>query len=207
MFVKASLKSALLGSVVLASGMIGYAQDADSSDEEARELDKVVVVGSQIVGSDIAGALPVTVLSVDDIDVTGAASGDELLRAIPQVGDIIFSEAEFTGVNGARGDIGSINLRGIGTGNTLVLLNGRRLVLHPGTQVEDLVPVNPSTHDAIVFTRRIHPDVLLNTVPAIVLQSWKASGIPEPVVAVLALHVGVVAIESHRSQSILSAFA
>ena len=76
MFVKASLKSALLGSVVLASGMIAYAQDADSSDEEARELDKVVVVGSQIVGSDIAGALPVTVLSVDDIDVTGAASGE-----------------------------------------------------------------------------------------------------------------------------------
>lgn len=167
MFVKASLKSALLGSVVLASGMIGYAQDADSSDEEARELDKVVVVGSQIVGSDIAGALPVTVLSVDDIDVTGAASGDELLRAIPQVGDIIFSEAEFTGVNGARGDIGSINLRGIGTGNTLVLLNGRRLVLHPGTQVEDLVPVNTVNSQSLPVTGIQRLEVLRDGAAAI----------------------------------------
>ena len=97
MFVKASFKSALLGTVCLVSGMSGFAQDTTDTDEESRELDKVVVVGSQIVGSDVAGALPVTVLNVDDIDVTGAGSGDELLRAIPQVGDIIFSEAEFTG--------------------------------------------------------------------------------------------------------------
>jgi len=167
MFVKASLKSALLGSVVLASGMIGYAQDATDNDEDTRELDKVVIVGSQIVGSDVAGALPVTVLNVDDIDVTGAGSGDELLRAIPQVGDIIFSEAEFTGVNGARGDIGSINLRGIGTGNTLVLLNGRRLVLHPGTQVEDFVPVNTVNSQSLPVTGIQRLEVLRDGAAAI----------------------------------------
>ena len=167
MFVKASLKSALLGSVVLASGMVGYAQNASDSEDEARELDKVVIVGSQIVGSDVAGALPVTVLSVDDIDVTGASSGDELLRAIPQVGDIIFSEAEFTGVNGARGDIGSINLRGIGTGNTLVLLNGRRLVLHPGTQVEDFVPVNTVNSQSLPITGIQRLEVLRDGAAAI----------------------------------------
>nr|WP_070959919.1 TonB-dependent receptor [Hyphomonas sp. Mor2] len=167
MFVKSSLKSALLGSVVLASGMVGYAQDAADSDEDTRELDKVVIVGSQIIGSDVAGALPVTVLNVDDIDVTGAASGDELLRSIPQVGDIIFSEAEFTGVNGARGDIGSINLRGIGTGNTLVLLNGRRLVLHPGTQVEDFVPVNTVNSQSLPVTGIERLEVLRDGAAAI----------------------------------------
>ena len=77
MIVKTSLKAALLGSAVFATGMTGYAQDSAEGAEEARELDKVIVVGSQIVGSDIAGALPVTVLDVDDIDVTGAGSGDE----------------------------------------------------------------------------------------------------------------------------------
>lgn len=167
MFVKASFKSALLGTVCLVSGMSGFAQDTTDSDEESRELDKVVVVGSQIVGSDVAGALPVTVLNVDDIDVTGASSGDELLRAIPQVGDIIFSEAEFTGVNGARGDIGSINLRGIGTGNTLVLLNGRRLVLHPGTQVEDFVPVNTVNSQSLPVTGIQRLEVLRDGAAAI----------------------------------------
>lgn len=167
MLAKASLKTALLGSAVLASGLVGFAQTDTDSADEARELDKVVVVGSQIVGSDVAGALPVTVLGIDDIDVTGATSGDELLRAIPQVGDIIFSEAEFTGVNGARGDIGSINLRGIGTGNTLVLLNGRRLVLHPGTQVEDFVPVNTVNSQSLPVTGIQRLEVLRDGAAAI----------------------------------------
>jgi outer membrane receptor protein involved in Fe transport len=167
MIIKRSLKTALLGSVVLASGMFGYAQTEADDQDEARELDKVVIVGSQIVGSDVAGALPVTVLNVDDIDVTGAGSGDELLRSIPQVGDIIFSEAEFTGVNGARGDIGSINLRGIGTGNTLVLLNGRRLVLHPGTQVEDFVPVNTVNSQSLPVTGIQRLEVLRDGAAAI----------------------------------------
>jgi outer membrane receptor protein involved in Fe transport len=167
MIVKTSFKSMLLGSAVIATGLVAHAQDSDADADDARELDKVVVVGSQIVGSDIAGALPVTVLSVDDIDVTGAASGDELLRSIPQVGDIIFSEAEFTGVNGARGDIGSINLRGIGTGNTLVLLNGRRLVLHPGTQVEDFVPVNTVNSQSLPVTGIQRLEVLRDGAAAI----------------------------------------
>jgi outer membrane receptor protein involved in Fe transport len=167
MIVKTSLKAALLGSAVFATGFVAQAQETTDDAEDSRELDTVVVVGSQIVGSDIAGALPVTVLNVDDIDVTGAGSGDELLRAIPQVGDIIFSEAEFTGVNGARGDIGSINLRGIGTGNTLVLLNGRRLVLHPGTQVEDFVPVNTVNSQSLPVTGIQRLEVLRDGAAAI----------------------------------------
>ena len=167
MIVKTTFKAALLSSAVIATGMLAHAQNSDADADDARELDKVVVVGSQIVGSDIAGALPVTVLNVDDIDVTGAGSGDELLRAIPQVGDIIFSEAEFTGVNGARGDIGSSNLRGSGTGNTLVLLNGRRLVLHPGTQVEDFVPVNTVNSQSLPVTGIQRLEVLRDGAAAI----------------------------------------
>lgn len=142
------LKSSLLAIACTAYFQGGYSQETETqsetetpSESETRELETVVVVGTQIVGSDIAGALPVTILTSDDIEVTGAGSGGELLRSIPQAGDVIFGESEFAGINGARGDIGSINLRAIGTGNTLVLLNGRRLVLHPGTQVENFVPV------------------------------------------------------------------
>lgn len=102
----------------------------------SRKLETVTVVGTQIDGSKVSEVLPVTIINKEYINVTGAASGDELLRSIPQTGDILFNESEFTGVNGARGDVGSINLRGIGTGNTLVLLNGRRLVNHPGTQYQ-----------------------------------------------------------------------
>lgn len=122
---------------------------ADSTEPEASEED-IVVVGTQIRGADVADILPVTVINVDDIDATGATSGDELFRAIPQAGDVAFNESrDAGGINDARGDTASINLRALGTGNTLVLINGRRMVLHPGTQAENLVPVQSVNTNAI----------------------------------------------------------
>ena len=67
------------------------------------------------------------------------------------MGDVGFNEADSDngGINNARGDVASIDLRSIGTGNTLVLLNGRRLVPHPGTQIENYVPVQTVNTNAI----------------------------------------------------------
>lgn len=115
-----------------------YAQQSEAE----REVEKIQVLGSNIKVNQDTGALPVTALSAEDIANTGAMSGAELLAELPQQGEVNFSsERVVGGVNDARGDVSSINLRGIGTGNTLTLLNGRRLVLHPGTQSENLVPV------------------------------------------------------------------
>ncbi len=103
----------------------------------------IVVVGSQIRGSAVTAALPVTVLDSKQIDATGALSGDDLIRAIPQMGDVTFNPSNNPQTsNAARGDVNSINLRNLGVGNTLVLLNGRRLVSHPTSQAgEGNVPV------------------------------------------------------------------
>lgn len=115
---------------------------AGAATDEAQIVEAVVVVGSQIEGARTTDALPVTVVGEKEIIATGAVSGDELFRSIPQAGDVQFQEARTTGnLNDARGDVSSLNLRNLGTGNTLVLLNGRRAVLAPGTQTENLVPV------------------------------------------------------------------
>ncbi|PZR34308.1 TonB-dependent receptor [Caulobacter segnis] len=115
---------------------------AGASTDEAQTVEAVVVVGSQIEGARKTEALPVTVVGEKEIIATGAVSGDELFRSIPQAGDVQFQEARTTGnLNDARGDVASLNLRNLGTGNTLALLNGRRAVLAPGSQTENLVPV------------------------------------------------------------------
>src|SRR3546814_8555170 len=50
-------------------------------------------------------------------------------RSIPQMGDVSFNPGNNAQTsNAARGDVGSVNLRSLGVGNTLVLLNGRRIV-------------------------------------------------------------------------------
>src|SRR3546814_9488740 len=53
-----------------------------------------------------------------------------MLGQLPQSAGFDNSETS-TGPNDARGDAASVNLRGIGSGNTLVLLNGRRIAPHP----------------------------------------------------------------------------
>ncbi len=120
--------------------------------------EEIVVVGTQIRGAEPTGALPVTVIGEDRIAATGSVSGDDLFRSIPQAGDVQFQEARTTGnLNDARGDNASINLRSLGTGNTLVLLNGRRIVPTPGTQTENFVPVQTVNTNAIPLgaTRRV----------------------------------------------------
>lgn len=103
----------------------------------------IVVVGSQIRGAKVNAALPVTVFDSRQIEATGALSGDDLIRAIPQMGEVTFNPSNNPQTsNAARGDVNSINLRSLGVGNTLVLLNGRRLVTHPTSQAgEGNVPV------------------------------------------------------------------
>ena len=133
-------------------------QSAPNAAAREEDLQEIVVVGSNIRRAEITGILPVTVIEADDIDATGARSGDDLMRSIPQAGDVAFNEGrDAGGINDARGDTASINLRALGTGNTLILLNGRRMVLHPGTQSENLVPVQSVNTNAIPVTgvRRI----------------------------------------------------
>lgn len=110
--------------------------------ESAGNLEEVIVTGSHIKGVDIAGVLPVTSLNKEDIELIGAFDGEELLRSTGQSGVTDFNSSnQAGGINYARGDISSVNLRGIGTGNTLMLINGRRMALHPGFANVDGVPV------------------------------------------------------------------
>jgi Outer membrane receptor for ferrienterochelin and colicins len=128
------------------------------AEARARELDAVVVVGSRLATTRTEGPSPVVVLDEEKIEATGAISGDELLQAIPQVGDMMFNNTDTAAnLNAARGDVGSINLRNLGTGNTLLLVNGRRMVPHPGTQTELLVPRQTANMNAIPLfgTKRV----------------------------------------------------
>tara|TARA_X000000950_G_scaffold288510_1_gene405648 strand:- start:247 stop:3189 length:2943 start_codon:yes stop_codon:yes gene_type:complete len=142
----------------------------DSSDTDVEE---VVVVGSQIKGAKITGVLPVTIISAEDVDNLGIDSGDELLENMVEQGNNYFNEAEETsgGVNAARGDVGAYNLRNMGVGNTLVLLNGRRLVNNAGYQTEligeDFLPTMTVNSQAVPVLNLDRVEVLRDGASAI----------------------------------------
>ncbi len=138
-----------------------------------QEIDEIVVVGTQIRGAQISDALPVSVMNEIDIEALGVNSGDELLEFMAEQGQNFFSESENIsgGVNSARGDIGAFNLRNLGTGNTLVLLNGRRVVNSAAYQTEavggSFVPVNTVNVQSIPVTGLRRAEVLREGASAI----------------------------------------
>ena len=145
-------------SLFLAGSVTGLAQEAEGGEGEDQEMEEIVVTGSHIRGANITGALPVSVIGAEEIEATGVESGDDLMQFIPEQGQNFFNEAENIsgGVNSARGDIGAYNLRSLGTGNTLVLFNGRRVVNAASFQTEEVggsfVPVNTANTQTIPIT-------------------------------------------------------
>ena len=96
-----------------------------SSAEEPSRLERVEIVGSRVPRIDAETALPVQVIRRDEIERSGAATVEELLGRISanfggQTEALGLGNADTPGFSGA-------SLRGLGAGETLVLLNGRRL--------------------------------------------------------------------------------
>jgi iron complex outermembrane receptor protein len=115
-----------------------------TSAEETMTLEKVTVTGSNIKGVDTEKTLPITVITAEDITTSGINSMTELVENLPFSTNVTINESDGM-PNGARGDVSSINLRNLGAGRTLVLLNGRRMSAHgvtPGTPPVQFVNVN-----------------------------------------------------------------
>ena len=136
--------SLLLSTVLIATSSFGaHAQTAPD------EADEVITTGTAIRGARINEALPVTVFTAEDIQSIGTLDGEDLVRSLPSQGATNFNGANNVTPNNARGDVSSINLRSIGSSGTLVLLNGRRVVNHPGTQAELSTPVTTVNTNAL----------------------------------------------------------
>ena len=95
-----------------------FAQDA----EEAESGGDIVVTGSRIARPEQDSVSPVTSIGAEEIDETGVVRVEDLLNNLPQT---VAAQTAFIS-NGASGTA-TLNLRGLGTLRTLVLIDGRRL--------------------------------------------------------------------------------
>ena len=161
-----TLISVWVASLISMSGAVAQSQQkTDSPPATVDDLQEVVVIGSQIKGR-ITEAVPVTLITEADLQSIGAVSGDDLFRSIPQFADTNFNTSNSAQTtNAARGDVGSADLRTLGIGNTLVLINGRRTVNHPTSQAltnTNSVPVLTYNTNAIPGTGLSRIEVLLD---------------------------------------------
>ena len=113
----------------LAAGALATAVAAPSAfaQEAAADLDRVQVTGSRIKRTDIEGALPVTVIDRETIELSGFTSVADILRNTP-----FNSQGSFRPQSGSSAQsFAGISLRGLGEGRTLILLDGRRAPVAP----------------------------------------------------------------------------
>lgn len=106
------------------------------------ELEEVVVTGSLLLSGDQAKALPVRIVSADDLLKAGSPTMVDLLRSMPEaVGSIGSSNAEVGKGQGMNAS-GSVNLRGLGANRNLVLVNSLRMPMASGLFVNtNLIPM------------------------------------------------------------------
>jgi iron complex outermembrane recepter protein len=102
--------------------------------QSAAPVEKVKVTGTRIPQKNLQTTSPVTQVTAADIDSQGVTRLEDLTNELPQ----IFAAQNSTVSNGASGSA-NVNLRGLGSQRTLVLINGRRMPYgNPGNSAGDL---------------------------------------------------------------------
>jgi len=110
---------------------------ADASVREAT-AERVTVTGSWIPTAETESALPVTVYTAEVLTKQGAQQPVEGIRQLPSFVGNAATENDSNGGDGTA----TINLRGVGSENTLVLINNRRMFNQLGISSDiNLIPV------------------------------------------------------------------
>jgi len=94
--------------------------------DESSDVEEITVTGSRIQDVNVTSSSHISVVDIEAIDNRGLTRVEDYLNDLPQISP----SQSITNSNGASGTA-SVNLRNLGCGRTLVLMNGRRLA--PGT--------------------------------------------------------------------------
>jgi iron complex outermembrane receptor protein len=117
-----------------AFAQVGQNVDENPAPQIAEEANptvgrEIVVTGSLIRGSSEEAPAPVDVITSDELAKQGSPAVLDLIKNLPTSNGVIGDANQFDARSQGNEGAASINLRGLGPQRTLVLLNGRRIVL------------------------------------------------------------------------------
>jgi iron complex outermembrane receptor protein len=137
MSLRTARKNIVNRAVMIALAATSFTSVQAFSEEGVEGVERIAVTGSRINRTDIETASPVTVISSDFITQSGFTSVQEILAMQPAASGMSLGATSNNGSGGSA----TVNLRGMGTQRTLVLLNGRRMVAS-GTGADSSVDLN-----------------------------------------------------------------
>ena len=124
----------------VAAAQVGSESVADGS----QLIEEIIVTGSRIARRDFFSVSPIVTVDRTEISLTGATEVKSLLNALPQVDPGVGSGTSNDFQGSAR-----VNLRSLGDGRTLVLLNGRRYAANGIFGTVDLNALPPVILDRV----------------------------------------------------------
>ena len=112
--VAAALSTSLTSGIVLAQ---------EDTDDEVLTTEEVLVTGSRIATVDGFGATsPVTVVNAEEIANLGFVNIEQVMNSLPSI-----ETSQNANISNGSSGTATVDLRGLGTNRTLVLINGRRM--------------------------------------------------------------------------------
>jgi len=133
--------------------VVGFTECAKAQDSPAQEppahtdtnfaadsaaMETVEVTGSRIIRSGFTSPTPTTMIGEDEIQSAAQPNIFNVISQLPAFEGNSTTTAGNTGIGGGTGGLNLLNLRGLGTNRTLVLLDGRRTVAAATTGVVDI---------------------------------------------------------------------
>ena len=128
----------LLAQAAPASARQGLAEPADS-----QPLREIIVTGSRIAAPNEVSTSPIQIISAKSIQVSGKTDITDIISQLPQIFVNDLGQDLGNGTSGlaTAGGVATADLRGLGPGRTLVLIDGRRLgVGSPNTAIAQPAP-------------------------------------------------------------------
>ncbi len=123
------IAATLISSALLAAPAHAQGQQDDEIDaEEAKELERKVITGSRIARTQVEGPSAVFIIDREQIEREGFTTVEGALKSLTQATGIVQNELF---VGGFTNNANSLDLRGLGPGRTLILVDGRRVADYP----------------------------------------------------------------------------
>jgi len=107
---------------------IANAQTQAAQDPAAASLDEIVVTGSRVVRDGYEAPTPVSVMSADELNAMSTNNIADAVSALPAFSNSVTPRNSTANLSSGAAGVNQLNLRGIGTNRTLILLDGRRVI-------------------------------------------------------------------------------
>jgi len=138
MSMKSTVRGRLMASTVLGAMLVSapaFAQEA---------VEEIVVTGSRIARQDLTSVSPVATVGQAEMQAQGVVNTENLLATLPQAAPGVTGT-----VNNGNGGVATVNLRGLGSNRTLVLVDGKRQIPTTSAGTVDINLIPPAMIDRI----------------------------------------------------------